>query len=392
MKSIYPTVTYPVHSTLITGKYPDKHGVINNEEFHPGNVFNNWNWYNKAIKGNDIFDAAKNAGKSTASVYWPVTGNHKSIDYLINEYCSLDKDADLYKMFTDSGSSEEIYQDIIKKNACGYKISTHPYGDDFCVRCACDIIEKYKPDFIAIHPANIDAQRHKTGVFSNSVTQAMDEVYYHVKSIITAVKNSGEYRNTNFIILSDHGQMNVTRVLNPNVLFKENGFIETNEDGSLKSYDAYSHSAAMSAQIYLKNPKDEILKNRVYKLLCQLRDTGIYGIGEVFTREEIENKEHLDGNFSFVIETDGYTTFGNEWNGSLINKLDNSDYKFGRATHGYLPEKGAQPVFIAFGPDIKEGLVIENGELINVAPTLSRLLNTSLDDDIDGYCMNEIFK
>jgi predicted AlkP superfamily pyrophosphatase or phosphodiesterase len=85
LRTIYPSVTYPVHESIITGMYPDKHGVINNEEFQVGKLKNDWNWFHDVARVKDIFDYAKAAGKTTAAVFWPVTGNHPNIDYLIDK-------------------------------------------------------------------------------------------------------------------------------------------------------------------------------------------------------------------------------------------------------------------------------------------------------------------
>ena len=30
VRSIYPSVTYPCHTTMVTGVYPDKHGITSN--------------------------------------------------------------------------------------------------------------------------------------------------------------------------------------------------------------------------------------------------------------------------------------------------------------------------------------------------------------------------
>lgn len=393
MRSIYPTVTYPVHATLVTGTYPEKHGVINNEIFKVGQIASDWNWFNDSIKVPDLFDIAKSHGKTTAAVYWPVTGNHPNIDYLIDEYCSLDKNADVKELFMGSGTSEEVYENIVKKNVAGLKVGCHPDADNFCINCACDIIREYKPDVLAVHPANIDGLRHKTGMFSEAVTQGLNDVEKHLEQLIIATKNAGVFENTNFIILSDHGQMNITRVIHPNVLLKEAGFIKTDNEGKIVEWNAYCHSAAMSTQVYIKDKSNKGLYDDVYNFLCDLRDEQVYGISEVFTSEEIQEKEHLKGDFSFVLETDGYTAFGNDWNRPLVTPYDdnNADYRFGHATHGYLPEKGPQPVFIGFGPDIKKGVILETGKVIDVASTLAELIGVSLPDS-DGKCIEEIIK
>lgn len=391
LRTIYPSLTYPVHKSIITGMYPEKHGVINNEVFQVGKLKNDWNWFHDVSRVNDIFDYAKAAGKTTAAVFWPVTGNHPSIDYLIDEYWPQSQDDDPKSVFLRSGSSEEIYEKIIKKYVNGITIPKHPEVDSFIINCACDVIREYKPDVLAIHPANIDAYRHATGVFSDMVTEGLNEVEIGISRIIEATKNAGTFENTNFVILSDHGQLNITRVINPNVLLKEAGFIQVDENDAVVDWQAYCHSAALSTQVYLKEPYNKDLHNNVYNLLCRLRDEQVYGISQVFTAEEIEEKEHLKGEFSFVLETDGYTSFGNAWNRPLVSSFDITDYKFGRATHGHLPDKGPQPVFIACGPDIKKGVVLQRKNIIDIAPTMAEILEISLPD-VDGVAIKEILK
>ena len=72
MRTIYPTVTYPCHTSMLTGCYPEKHGVTSNMKYIPGQLKNvPWNWFADAIKTPDIFTAAKQAGLKTASAFWP---------------------------------------------------------------------------------------------------------------------------------------------------------------------------------------------------------------------------------------------------------------------------------------------------------------------------------
>ncbi|MCQ2427653.1 MAG: alkaline phosphatase family protein, partial [Clostridia bacterium] len=114
-------------------------------------------------------------------------------------------------------------------------------------------------------------------------------------------------------------------------------------------------------------------------------------ISEVYTKEEIEEKEHLGGPFSFVIETDGYTSFAEDWKRPMVKQLDLTDYRFGKATHGHYPDKGPQPVFVAYGPDIKAGVVLDRRPTVDEAPTYARILGVELPD-ADGHAIEEILK
>ena len=118
---------------------------------------------------------------------------------------------------------------------------------------------------------------------------------------------------------------------------------------------------------------------------------GVWGIGRVYTAEEAQREEHLAGGFSFVIETDGYTSFTSDWREPYVHPLDISDYRFGRATHGHLPDKGPQPTLLAFGPDIRSGAVVERAALVDEPATIARVLGLEFGD-IDGKVIEGILR
>jgi len=84
VETIYPSVTYPCHATIVTGKFPNRHGVINNTLLQPGNESPDWYWYRRYVKGTTLYDEAKNAKLTTASLLWPVTAK-ANIDYNMPE-------------------------------------------------------------------------------------------------------------------------------------------------------------------------------------------------------------------------------------------------------------------------------------------------------------------
>jgi predicted AlkP superfamily pyrophosphatase or phosphodiesterase len=84
---VLPSVTYPDHTTMITGVWPAEHGIYNNALFDPERKLDKaWNWYAESIRVPTLWDAAHNAGIGTASVSWPVSVNAASVDTLIPEY------------------------------------------------------------------------------------------------------------------------------------------------------------------------------------------------------------------------------------------------------------------------------------------------------------------
>lgn len=222
--SVYPTITYPCHTTMITGVYPDSHKVTGNLELHPGRTSDlPWKWdYKYNACKQDIFTEAKKAGYETAAVFWPVTGNHPAIDHLIDEYWIQSEEDTPEAAFRRMGSDEQMLR-IVEKNSHGVKRPLHPQLDTFIVDCACDVIRECQPDILFLHPADVDWARHQYGVFNDQVKKAVESTNHYIGQIMKAVEDIGAAENTNLVLVSDHGQQDITKIVNINVALKEHG-------------------------------------------------------------------------------------------------------------------------------------------------------------------------
>lgn len=391
-RSIYPTITYPCHTTMRTGCFPDRHGVINNEQTILMEVSSKWNHFNDIVQVPDIFDRAKEHGLSTAAVFWPVTGCHPSIDYLVDEYWPQDETQGEAECYAEAGASEPVME-IVRRNIHMVQghMRKHPWGDEFINACACDMIRAFRPNLLMIHPGNVDGYRHETGVFSPKVTHGLHECDLWLHDILQALDLAGIREETNVFVVSDHGQIDVRGSVQPNVLLRRAGLIDVNEDGSVRDYRAMCKSTGASCQVWLKDPTDREVWQRTYDVLKAACREGAYGIERVFTVEETERDERLSGGFSFVLETDGTYSFGNHWLEPIIRPVDITDYKLAHGTHGYLPDKGPQPTVVAFGPDIRPGAVVEQAGIVDIAPTVAHSLGFEMPD-VDGRVVREIFR
>lgn len=388
IRSVYPTLTYPNHTSMRTGAYCYKHGIINNEKTILCEVKSKWELFNDAVKIPDIFDAAKAAGLTTGSVFWPVTGNHKNIDYLVNEYWPQYPGQTTEECYAESGSSPETIEKVVHPSACWINNfhRKHPHTDFFKHACAAAMIREFKPNLMFLHSTNLDSYRHETGVFSRKVSHGLHEADSFLATVLKACDEVGITDKTDFFVVSDHGQVNIRRVIALNALLADKGLITIGEDGQVADYIAIAKSTGMSAQIYLKDPADT---ERVYAILQEMRDDGLYGFTRIYTAEEMMREEGLAGKFSFVVESDGYTSFSNDWQRPWVRRADNSDYKFGHGTHGHNPDVGPQPPLIAWGPDIRPGIRIKRKPIVDEAPTYAKILGLSLPD-ADGKPIDEI--
>jgi len=88
VRGSFPTVTYPSHTTIVSGVLPAKHGIYYNTPVEPLGISGKWFWYYKDIKVPTLWTAAKDAGLTTACVSWPVTVG-APITYNLPEYVVL---------------------------------------------------------------------------------------------------------------------------------------------------------------------------------------------------------------------------------------------------------------------------------------------------------------
>ena len=377
VKSVYPTLTYPCHGTMITGCWPAKHGLLNNTKLQPGNGSSDWQWYHDVFRVRDLLDAAKERGLTTAAIGWPAMGNHPNADWIVGEIAAT-KAKTAEEVRTDyfrTGTTPALWEEVGAPNIF-WRTERGNNVTCFNAAACCGIIRTYKPDLTILHVGEPDSSRHKFGVYAPEVREKLDTCEMVLTWILDAVRDAGIEACTNLIVTADHGQMNAIQTICPNVLLAEQGFLSMNEDGSLRDWRAWCHSTGMSATVHVPDPADEAA---VFACL-----NGQAGIERVFTRAEAAARGY-DGDFSFMLEGDGKTKLEDEWRGAYLVK---HPVKGG---HGYLPEKGPRHPLLATGPAFRTGAVLSHANLIDGAPTWACVLGLDLPD-ADGRVLEELLK
>ncbi len=392
VRSIYPASTYPAHTTLMTGCHPDKHGIYANLPLCPFNDGKtHWYLYHKDVWAEDIFAAAKRVGCSTAAVYWPITGCNPNIDHVIDEYFFYypGETEHVEETFAKLGADEAALQ-AIRENMHRFPTGTNAdepldgLFDNFIMGCTCSLIRNVQPDVLLVHNCIIDTFRHRGGLFGKLSVDALDQTDVWLGEVIDAMCDAGVYDDTDFIILSDHGHRDYHTRIHFNVLLQRGGFIDVAPDNTVYRWQAYAQSNGQSTTVHLCDKDNERLWLKVYDYLMQLKNEGTWGISEVLTEEDLKERYHQCGPYSFMVEAEDDFAFTGTWAGEPITKLSSTV-----SGHGYMPEKGPQPIFLGRGPSFKDGAHIDNAHLTDIAPTLAAVLGTTLPD-ADGRCLSEL--
>uniref|UniRef100_A0A452ING0 SMB domain-containing protein n=1 Tax=Gopherus agassizii TaxID=38772 RepID=A0A452ING0_9SAUR len=174
MRPVYPTKTFPNHYTIVTGLYPESHGIIDNKIYDPHRNVSftlknaekfNPQWY----QGQPIWLTAMHQGLKAGTFFWPGS------DVRINGTFP-----DLYRK----------YNGYVKHRVC------------VCV-CVCACVRA--PHFYTLYLEEPDSSGHNFGPVSSGVILALQRVDNIVGMLMDGLKQMNLHKCLNIILLSDHG-------------------------------------------------------------------------------------------------------------------------------------------------------------------------------------------
>lgn len=381
VETIYPSLTYPCHTTIVTGKFPKKHGIVNNTLLQPGRPSPDWNWYRSKIKGTTLYDEAYKANLTTAALLWPVTGKAKSIQYNLPEIFANRPwhHQIIVSLMNGTPSYQWELNKLFGHIRNGIK---QPQLDDFVLQSTVHTIRTKRPNLLLVHFTDLDTMRHDYGVASEEAIEALHRHDERLGAILDAVEDNGNDKETTIVVLGDHAALDENKAVSVNVALRNNGLITVNPKGKMIDWKAYCKGCDGSAYIYLKDRHDSETKEKVEKVLYHLMKESKNGIETVITGEDA-SELGADPECSFMLEAALGFYFIEDYQGdylrfvTLDNRHENDKYML--ASHGYSPEKLEYKTFLfAAGKGIRANEEIPFARLIDIGPTLAKLLDLDL--------------
>jgi predicted AlkP superfamily pyrophosphatase or phosphodiesterase len=367
---VVPTVTYPSHTTLVTGVWPAKHGILANTTFDPlQRNYQGWYWYTEDIRAPTLWDAAAQAGRTTASVQWPVTVGAK-ITWNIPEFwrAGTAEDAKLLRVLITPGLLEEARKDLGEYRG-GIDASTE--GDEVRGKYAAWILEKKKPGLLTLHLTALDHIEHETGIFSAddiAVLERLDAVIGQVRAAAEDVAPGRAY----VAVVSDHGFANYDHELNLISAFRQSKLFTVDDKGRITDWRAMPWETGGSAAIVLKDAQDQATLTEVRELLAKLLADPANGIDRVLDADELHKRGGYPNASFFVGMKPGWRT-GSALNGAVLSAIKPG------GTHGQLPDvPELRASFFFVGQGIPAGKDLGVIDMRDIAPTLAHEVGLSL--------------
>lgn len=381
VRGVLPTVTYPSHTTLLTGASPAKHGVYDNTTFDP--LLRNqrgWYWYAEDIKVPTLWDAAAAAHLQTANIYWPVSVG-ANITYNLPQMwrTGTDDDLKLQRALSTPGLEQELSADL----------GRYPGGmeetvaeDEIRARFAIRLLQKKHPSFFTVYLTGLDTEEHLSGPFSPKSNETLERLDAVVGALRAAADKAAPGRAT-ICVVSDHGFAAVEHDVNLYAAFRDAGLFSVDKDNAITDWKAMLWPAGGSAAVMLADPKDPTVRARVKALLDKLASDPANGIERIWSEEEIQR----GGGFphaAYLISL----RIGYEMAYSLSPPLITKPSNLGM--HGYAPERAEmRSSFFIVGPHIAKGRAMGEIDMRQIAPTIAEILHVHLSGaELPGIRLN----
>ncbi len=370
VEGVVPTVTYPSHTTLVTGVWPAKHGIFANTTFDPlQRNYQGWYWYAEDIRVPTLWDAAAKARRTTASLQWPVTvGAHITWDIPEFWRANTEDDAKLERSVSTPGLLAEMQSELGPYSG---GIDSSVEADQTRGRYAQWILEKKRPSLLLLHLIALDHIEHETGPFSAeavAVLEGLDAVIGNVRETAERLARGRAY----VAVVSDHGFARTEAQLNLFPAFRDAKLFAVDDKGKITDWKAMPWVTGGSAAIMLKEPGDAATLAQVRDLLAKLAGDPANGIDRVLEADELHKRGGYPEASFFVSLKPGWRT-GYALDGPVLLKT-----KLG-GTHGELPDvPDLRAAFFVVGPRVPAGRSLGVVDMRDVAPTLAHLVGLSL--------------
>jgi predicted AlkP superfamily pyrophosphatase or phosphodiesterase len=370
-RSVFPTVTYPAHTSIATGVSPLRHGIHSNRADDPLETnLDGWRWYAEDIQTAPIWQLAVRAGYRTALIGWPVTVG-ATATLIVPEFWRA-KHPDDYKLLR--ALSTPGLLDEVARAEPSFRAKFTPgdfHRDEFLGDIASFSITKAKPHLLMLHLVGVDAAQHKYGLWTTRARAAIENADRQLGRLVVAAKAAGIWESTAIVLASDHGFAEVTTMVRPGVLLTRAGLVVRNAENQVTTAKAFLQLSGGLGYAYLRDPNDAASAAALRAVFAaeQTRPGG--GIGRIFEPSEIRAAGG-DPRAVFAFEAAPGASFGPGYLG---------DYEAAPiypATHGFSPDHPKMlAALVIFGPAVSPA-PLADARLIDIAPTVAAWLDLPL--------------
>lgn len=386
--SVFPAMTFPAHTTIVTGVEPGRHGITSNTRF------GSTEWISDAaeIRAPTLWQAARAASITTATIEWPMTYG-ADIDWLLTLNWSVagaDASHDRSLLTTLKRGSTKGLLEHLEGEAQTRLDRVHlkdsgvlEHLDRANAAYATQILKEHRPGLMLIHFGEADHMQHRFGPDSDQARRAFERIDGLVGGLLDAVSAAGISGNTDVIVIGDHGFAPADTVIDVGRMLLDTGYA-TRKDGVITSDLVDFESYAGSGTFHARPGVDPERLAAFYESLKHQVERHYRGVLDWLAPADVIRLGGRQDAVAGLTVTPGYSLGRLGDTPGTARFLPSTRY---RGVHGHTPELPAMATgLIAAGPSFRSGERLEVARLLDVAPTIAWILQLDLKD-ADGDVM-----
>jgi predicted AlkP superfamily pyrophosphatase or phosphodiesterase len=323
---VFPTKTFPNHHTIVTGLYPETHGMIANTMYDP--EFDAWfrisdadavgdgRWWG----GEPVWVTVEKQGKTAAAFFWP--GTEAQIAGVRPSF---------WRAYDGRIPNDERVDEVL---------------------AWVDRPQEERPDFITLYFSDVDNAAHRFGPNdTEAVAGAIRRVDAAVGRLLDGLDARGMTGSVNIVVASDHGMA----ATSPNRVVFVDDYVDL-ETANVSDW---------SPILALRPDADDV--ERVYRALA-----GAHPHLAVYRREEMPARYHYRAHRR-IPPIIGIADEG--WSIASRPFYERDPDRYAGGTHGYDPAlRSMGATFIASGPAFRRGVTVSPFQNVHLYELLCHIL------------------
>ncbi len=372
MRPINPTVTWPNHTSLITGVDASRHDVMANGliSFSAGGSapeVKPWVPRDDLVHARTLYDAAADKGMTTGQVDWVAIFGARNVRWEFGERPSVDstiaKDLIAQKMV-----NEEQVESFGEKSSPAWR-------DEIWTDAAIDILIHHTPNLLLLHLLETDTLQHEYGPLTPAAYAAYAFADRCIGRVFDEARAAGLLDRITFILTSDHGFGAITHTIRPNVALVERGLLQM-RGGSYKG-NVWFLAEGGEASLFIREDSTRAALVQELKAYFVM----VPGVAGAYTNKEAQSFGIPASGTTdqapdlYLAAAQGYAFIGGT-DGPIVQEITQV-----RGQHGYLnTDPDMEALFIASGAHIRPGVDLGSISNLRVAPTVAKILGVTLPE------------
>ncbi len=330
--NVFPTVTTPNMTSLVTGAYPRTTGIAGNSQYVKEE---------DRIKDKLRDNHAETIAETLRKAGWKTAG--------VNHFMLAGRGTDFYASvgYDDSEKTTDAILDVLKNK---------------------------KAQFVGAIYGAADHAGHRFGPQSAQVKEAVLGIDKAIGRLVAGLKELGLYESTLIAFTADHGMSafeSKQAAKEPAQALRQAGFKVATTPAELNAQTDIVVLDAGVRMVYFRAPLNEIRKTEARSVLSKIEGT------ELLERQALDKLGCHDNRSGDLIVSPlpGYT-------------IRNAGKTGGQ--HGRFAERN--PILFFHGPGFRKGATVESGRTVDVVPTLLRLVKVAPAKTVEGRALENVFE